>query len=207
MLFDLDGTLVDSRRDVERVWQAVGSEEGVEVSMNEIHGSTAAEAAHGIFSADRAVAVAARIDKLESEPVHSIAALPGAAQILEALPIERWAIVTSASAAVASARLSAAGLKRPSLLISADQVTHGKPDPEPYRLGMRYSGSQYPSVCVEDTVTGLMSGRAAGCVTIGVPGTTSTEVLREHADYVVLSLSDLQVSLESDHVALTISPT
>jgi mannitol-1-/sugar-/sorbitol-6-phosphatase len=113
---------------------------------------------------------------------------------LESLPLERWAIVTSAQRRLLLARLTAAGLPVPERIISGEMVERGKPDPEPYRKGAELLGF-LPGECVvvEDALSGVGAGVAAGCRVMAVLGTESAEELRA-ADWVVSSLEGLLVT-------------
>jgi len=113
--------------------------------------------------------------------------------LLESLPLERWAIVTSATRRLLLARLTAAGLPVPERIISGEMVERGKPDPEPYRNGAELLGF-LPGECVvvEDAPSGVGSGKAAGCRVMAVLGTEPAEELRA-ADWVVKSLEDVDV--------------
>ena len=114
--------------------------------------------------------------------------LPGAKELLESLPPERWAIVTSATRRLMLGRLEVAGLPAPERIISADDVERGKPDPEPYRRGADLLGCR-PEECVvvEDAPSGVGAGKAAGSQVLGVVGTHTLAQLHQ-ADWVVQSL-------------------
>jgi sugar-phosphatase len=132
--------------------------------------------------------------------------LPGVKRLLESLPLERWAIVTSAQRRLLLARLTAAGLPVPERIISGEMVERGKPDPEPYRKGAELLGF-LPGECVvvEDAPSGVGAGKAAGCRVMAVMGTEPVEELRE-ADWVVESLEGLQVTVNADGLELRFSP-
>ena len=118
------------------------------------------------------------IEDMEIEDTADLQVLPGVKALLRALPLERWAIVTSATRRLLLARLEAAGLPVPERLISGDMVERGKPDPEPYRRGAELLGLR-PEECVvvEDAPSGVGAGMAAGCRVLGVLGTHSAEEL------------------------------
>ena len=134
------------------------------------------------------------IEDMEIEDVADLRVLPGVKRLLESLPPERWAIVTSATRRLLLGRLKAAGLPVPERIISADMVERGKPDPEPYRRGAELLGfSPGECVVVEDAPSGVGAGKAAGCRVLAVLGTQTVEELRT-ADWVVGSLEDVEVT-------------
>jgi sugar-phosphatase len=122
--------------------------------------------------------------------------LPGAKALLESLPVERWAIVTSATKRLAIERLRVAGLPVPERFITGDMVEKGKPDPEPYRRGAGLLGFEAAEcVVVEDAPSGVGAGVAAGCNVLGVLGTHTALELREAGvRWVVGSLEDVRIA-------------
>ncbi|MFH9014446.1 HAD family hydrolase [Streptomyces sp. NPDC017943] len=194
LLFDNDGTLVSSLASVDRCWTRWAAEYGItaqEFARVELHGRPAAEIAADLLPAEVVPQAVARIEELEVEDVPSggVELLPGTRAFLDALPADRWAVVTSATRRLAEARLDAVGI-RPKTLVAADDITRGKPDPEPYLLAARALGVD-PAHCVvfEDAPAGLASGRAAGMTTVALTTTHRAEELR--ADLVVENLSAL----------------
>ena len=133
------------------------------------------------------------IEDMEIEDTEDLKVLPGVQALLASLPLDRWAIVTSATRRLLIGRLEAAGLPIPERIISADMVERGKPDPEPYRRGADLLGFS-PGEClvVEDAPMGVMAGRAAGCRVLAVLGTHAAEELAE-ADWITASLRDIAV--------------
>ncbi len=133
------------------------------------------------------------IEDMEVEDVADLRVLPGVKRLLGELPVERWAIVTSATRRLLLARLTAAGLPVPERIVSGEMVERGKPDPEPYRRGAELLGF-LPGECVvvEDAPSGVGSGKAAGCRVMAVLGTEPAEELRG-ADWVVASLEGVEV--------------
>ncbi|MGR3933139.1 HAD-IA family hydrolase [Streptomyces sp. BRA346] len=190
LLFDNDGTLVSSMESVVRCWTRWAEEYGVteEFARVELHGRPAADIIGDLLPAERVAEARRRIDELEVEDVPGgVRLLPGTLDLLAGLPRERWAVVTSAGRALAEARLAEAGI-RPGLLITADDITRGKPDPEPFLLAAGKLGAD-PARCVvfEDAPAGLAAARAAGMRTVALTTTTSREEL--DADVVVADLS------------------
>lgn len=171
-LFDMDGTILTSIKAAERVWAAWASEQGLDVAafLPTIHGKRTEDTIRNLrLPGVDPVAEAARITRAEIEDVAGIEAIAGAAAFLASLPPGRWAIVTSAPRALAEARIAAAGLPLPEVLVAAEDVERGKPAPDPFLLGARRLGVA-PGDCLvfEDTLAGLQSAAAAGMASIVV---------------------------------------
>ncbi len=204
VLFDMDGTLVDSTPAVERSWATWGTEYGLTRSALEAgHGQPASQLVTSLLPPADVAQGLARIAELELADVHDITILPGAVALLNALPQDRVAIVTSATRALAAARIAAAGLSAPAAVVTFDDVTKGKPDPEPFLLGAARLGID-PSRClvVEDAPAGIAAGRAAGCATLAVTTTSSRDQL--HADLVVDSLAEVSIVAGPDGFSLLV---
>lgn len=209
MLFDMDGTLVDSIEAVEAAWRLFAEEYGVPMLPPGLHGLTAAAviAEFGI-PAEKHDEAERRLTAIEARDGQHLRALPGVAELIGALPSQRWGIVTSAAQSVARARLGATGLSRPSFIVTGDDVSNGKPDPEPFLTGLRELRSRTgegPVIALEDTVTGITSARAAGCVSIGVLGTVSHDELAEHSHLIIPSAEALSVREEGSRLLITVS--
>ncbi|MGH3491487.1 MAG: HAD-IA family hydrolase [Actinopolymorphaceae bacterium] len=207
VLFDLDSTLVNSLPSLIRSWGRWAEEHGLTAEQVRAaigHGLTAASIVARLLPPEQRAVGLARIDVLETSDVADVTALPGAHTLLSALPANRWAIVTSGNQLVAKARLAAAGLPEPAVLVTADDVRRGKPDPEPYLLGAQRVGVD-PARClvVEDAPAGLAAARAAGMSSVGV--TTTHDAADLDADVVVEGLQNLSVRV--DGAALTIEVT
>ncbi|GAA2261211.1 phosphatase [Streptomyces ruber] len=206
MLFDNDGTLVSSVESVQRCWTRWAQEYGVTDAFArvELHGRTAAAIAADLLPAEAVPAAVARIEELEVEDVPNggVHLLPGTRELLDALPADSWAVVTSATRRLAEARLGAVGI-RPKAMVCADDVTRGKPDPEPYLLGARDLGVD-PARCVvfEDAPAGLRAGRAAGMTTVALATTHHASELE--ADLVVEDLSALSVLVTPEGVEISV---
>jgi mannitol-1-/sugar-/sorbitol-6-phosphatase len=166
VLFDCDGVLVDSDASVITAWTRWARDLGLDPDelIATVHGRRSADTvAAWVAAADRQAAELARIDRYEVEDAAEVTAIPGAADLLAALPDDRWATVTSGKRPLARARLVAAGLPVPAVLVTADDVERGKPDPEGYRAAAAALGVA-PADCVvlEDAVTGIRAARSAG---------------------------------------------
>jgi sugar-phosphatase len=177
VLFDMDGTIVDSRAIVERTWLGWATEHGipVEAALKGAHGRRTFETMQLLAPEVATPEEAARLDALEEEQEGGEAAIPGALELLSLLPRERWAVVTSAGHALALRRIARVGLPTPAIVIGADDVVAGKPDPEGYLKGATRLGVD-PRRCVvfEDTPPGAEAGRSAGARVVGLTTTYST---------------------------------
>ncbi|MFJ9630487.1 HAD family hydrolase [Streptomyces sp. NPDC101175] len=206
LLFDNDGTLVSSLESVRRCWTRWAAEFGIaaeDFARVELHGRTAVAIAADLLPADVVPAAVARIEALEVEDVANGGAvpLPGTEAFLDSLPADRWAVVTSATRRLAEARLAHAGIL-PKVLVVAEDVTRGKPDPEPYLLAARRLGVD-PARCVvfEDAPAGLRAGRAAGMITVALA--TTHEAHELEADLVVSDLSALSALVSDGGVEIS----
>jgi sugar-phosphatase len=177
VLFDMDGTLVDSDAVVDRSWGQWATEYGLQVDdvLAVAHGSPAARTIRillpDLTEAERAAA-GARILALETDDVEGVVATPGAVELVATL--DRigmpWAVYTSAPAQLAKVRLEAAGIS-PRVLVTVDDVSRGKPDPEGYQRAAELLGVDVEQcLVVEDTVIGRTAGEAAGAMTAGLKG-------------------------------------
>jgi len=197
LLFDMDGVLVSSIGSVNRCWRRWAEHYGVaEADKVQIaHGTRAVDIIQLLVPGLDVAEGLKRIEDMEIEDVADLKVLAGAKELLESLPPERWAIVTSATKRLAIARLGVAGLPVPERFITGDMVERGKPDPEPYRRGAEWLG--FPAsdcIVVEDAPSGVGAGVAAGCRVLGVLGTHSAKELRAAGvSWVVRSLADVRV--------------
>ncbi len=169
LLFDLDGTLADSTDSVDRAWTRMARLLGKDPAevVGKFHGMTGSQTLLMVepsLTPQQVVEMNEVLIDLEVADSAAVTAVPGALQALAAVPGDRWAIVTSCPARLAWARIEAAGLPRPTTMVTADDVRHSKPHPEPYLLGARRLGFD-PGDClaVEDAPAGVASARAAGC--------------------------------------------
>jgi sugar-phosphatase len=205
LLFDNDGTLLSSLGSVDRCWSHWAEEHGIsaeEFGRVELHGRTAADIIRDLLPEERVPEALARIEQLEVEdvPEGGVVPLPGTAELLRSLPEGSWAVVTSATRRLAEARLRHLGIEAP-LVIAADDITNGKPDPEPYLLAARKLGAD-PARCVvfEDAPAGLEAGRAAGMRTVALVTTHARDELR--ADAVVDDLSGVTAQVTAAGVEI-----
>jgi sugar-phosphatase len=193
VIFDLDGVLVDSVALVEQQWRRWAAARGIrpEAVLQVCHGRRALETIRLAAPHLDAEAEAAALAGEECTDA-DLRALPGADRLLAQIPAGSWAVATSGPRAVAIGRLQTAGLPLPEALISADDVTHGKPHPEVYQRAAAALGLP-PSECivVEDSPAGIEAARAAGMIPIGLATTHLPGVLP--TDMCVNSLADVHL--------------
>lgn len=205
LLFDNDGTLISSMESVYRCWRRLAQEYGItaeEFERVELHGRPAAEIIADMLPAERVAEAVARIEELEvSDVAGGVVLLPGTRELLASLPPERWAVVTSAGRRLADARLAEVGIDAKTV-IAADDITRGKPDPEPFLLAAAKLGVD-PARCVvfEDAPAGLTAGRAAGMTTVALATTHTAGELS--ADVVVKDLSAVSAQATEGGVEIT----
>ena len=209
ILFDMDGVLISSIGSVNRSWRRWAEHYGVP-------NADTFQVPHGIRATDiismlkpdlDAAEGLKLIEDIEMVDVADLKVLPGARALLESLPPERWAIVTSATRRLALERLRVAGLPAPERMISAEMVERGKPDPEPYRRGAELIHSPAAAcLVVEDAPSGVGAGVAAGCHVLGLLGTHTEDVLRAAgASWIVRSLDDVTAQTEPHGLTLSLN--
>jgi haloacid dehalogenase superfamily, subfamily IA, variant 3 with third motif having DD or ED len=165
IIFDSDGVLVDSDASVIRAWSRWALARDLDPAgvLAFVHGRPARDTVAAFSPSGDVAAALADIDGLELGEAHTVQALPGAVALAEHLPAGRWAIVTSANRALAHARLSAAAIPEPPVLITASDVARGKPHPDGYAMALRSLGVEpRDAVVIEDTPSGAAAAHAAG---------------------------------------------
>ncbi|KAF4978293.1 hypothetical protein FZEAL_5304 [Fusarium zealandicum] len=213
-LFDMDGTIIDSTEAVVKHWQTVGNEIGVapEVILETSHGRRSIDILK-ILAPEKAnwEYVREMEGRLPKYHGHEAVEIPGARSMLEALIAESspWAIVTSGTVPLVTGWLRARELPTPAadLLITAESVEVGKPDPACYRLGrerLGLEGEDAQVLVLEDSPAGIRAGKAAGCKVLGlVTSHTVEQVVAAEPDWVVRDLSSVKV-LRSEGGRVTI---
>jgi sugar-phosphatase len=171
-LFDMDGTLITSTAAAERVWSRWAGRHGLDLEafIPTIHGVRAIDTIRrqNLPGIDLN-AEAAWVERGEIEDVEGVAPIPGAVEFVKRLPPDRWAVVTSASIPLAKARLKAAGVEPPRIMITAEDVERGKPDPAGYLKAAEALGFAIADCLVfEDAEAGIQAGEAAGADVIAV---------------------------------------
>jgi sugar-phosphatase len=198
LLFDLDGTLIDTGGVYERHWRAWATAHGVDPEhVVALHFGRPTAVTIGLVAPELdAAAEAVRYNaELEQDTDSSgVRALAGAVELLASLPLDRWAIVTSATRVMVERWLPALGLPTPRVLVAVDDIVRGKPAPDPYLRAAELLGHD-PADClvVEDAPAGIASGKAAGATVLAVGSTHPVADLGE-ADHHVDALSRLRVS-------------
>ncbi|MGO2156694.1 MAG: sugar phosphatase [Serratia proteamaculans] len=210
-LFDLDGTLVDSLPAVERAWINWAKRRGINPQdvLDFIHGKQAITSLRHFMPGESEEAIQQEfllLEQVEAQDTDGVTALPGAAALLDRLNRLNipWAIVTSGSIPVATARRNAGGLPQPEVFITAEQVKHGKPQPDAYLLGAERLGlAPQDCVVVEDAAAGILSGLAAGCQVIAVNAPADAPKL-EQVDLLLTSLEQIAVSKTEQGAAISL---
>jgi HAD superfamily hydrolase (TIGR01509 family) len=181
VLSDLDGVLVDSGAAIEQTWRRFAARHGLDAAsvLARSHGRRTADIIRLVAPHLDAEAEAARIEREEVESAGRVRALPGARELVDAVPADRFAIVTSGSRPVALARLRAAGLPVPAVLVAAEDVADGKPDPAGYLRAAALLGAEPAhSLVLEDAPAGVEAGRAAGMTVVAVLSSVDEAALR-----------------------------
>jgi mannitol-1-/sugar-/sorbitol-6-phosphatase len=189
VLFDMDGTLVDSTAIVEEVWSEFAGRYGLDIEeiLRTSHGVQAKDTVRRFAPAGADIdALAEELGEMERTRTDGIVALPGAAELLRSLPADAVAMVTSADRILAGVRMQAAGLEMPATTVTSEAVTRGKPHPEGYLKAAALLGAEPADVVVfEDAPAGIASARAAGMrtVVVGDAGGEAADGLWQIADY------------------------
>ena len=195
ILFDLDGVLVDSTRSVARQWRIWAKDNGIDPeSLLEIaHGRRTIETVRLLAPHLRAEEETRMLEHREAADTEDVTVMPGAAELLQAIPEGRWCVVTSGTRRLATSRLQLGNLPIPKVLVSADDVANGKPDPEPYLKGAELLGIKAEQcLVIEDAPAGIESAHAGGMKVIALPSTyPASELLK--ADAVVSALAQIRV--------------
>jgi sugar-phosphatase len=206
ILFDVDGVLVDSTPSVTRAWSALARRVGLEPDwlLRRVHGRRAIDTIRTVRPELDAESELATLVADETTDNADVVQIAGARALVSALPADRWGIVTSGLRHVATARLVAAGVPIAHVMVTAESISRGKPDPEAYLKGAAELGVP-PADClvVEDAPAGAAAARAAGMRLLGLTTTHTAEEL-EPADLIVPDLTHVAVRLVGSK--LEISP-
>jgi mannitol-1-/sugar-/sorbitol-6-phosphatase len=209
LLFDMDGVLIDSTPAVARVWHRWAVEHGFDPEdvVAHAHGRPSLTTVREYLPHADHEAENREVERREIADLEGVVPLPGALELLASLPAERWTIVTSCMRALAAVRLRAAGLPLPKTFVTSNDITHGKPHPEPYEKGAAVLGFP-PAECIvlEDVPAGVRAGKAAGARVIGFKTTVrESAVCEAGADWVVNNCADIRVAISAKGLNLTLA--
>jgi mannitol-1-/sugar-/sorbitol-6-phosphatase len=208
ILFDLDGVLVDSTTAVARVWTkwAIAHALSPELVVAQAHGRRSVETIRAVAPQIKAEEENVKVEQMEIEDRDGVTALPGAVELLRAVPSDRVAIVTSATRPLAVARMGYAGLPIPKNMITSEDVVQGKPFPEPYLKGAALLGFA-PTDClvVEDTPAGIDAGKKAGMRVLALQTTYPVEELQA-ATVMAQSLAKVKLRSANPRLEVEIIP-
>ncbi|HZQ95153.1 MAG TPA: HAD family hydrolase [Candidatus Sulfotelmatobacter sp.] len=210
LLFDMDGVLIDSTPAVARVWRdwALARNFDPREVVARAHGRPSIMTIREYLPDADHQAENRIVERAEMEDLEGVVPLPGARDLLAALPPERWTISTSSTRPLAEVRLRAAGLSIPEKMVTSSDITHGKPHPEPYLKAAAALGFA-PDECVvvEDVPAGIQAGRAAGARVIAFPTTFPEEKLvAAGANWVVRNCSEMELEASEPELRIRLHP-
>ena len=195
LLFDMDGVLIDSTPAVARVWSWWARQHGFDPdeTVHNAHGRPSIATIRELLPDADHEAENREVERREILDVDGVVPLPGVVEFLASLPADRWTIVTSCTKPLADVRIRTAGIAAPSRMITADDITRGKPDPEPYLKGAALLGfAPQDCVVIEDASSGVRAGKATGARVIALQTTETNDLLVElGADWIVKDCSSL----------------
>src|SRR5271157_632927 len=213
ILFDMDGVLIDSTPAVARVWHRWALEHGLdpESVVRMAHGRPSRTTIRELIpGADVDPAVLDKedreVERREIEDLDGVVLLPGARQLLNRLPPDRWTIATSCTRPLAEVRLRAAGLPVPTNMITSSDVSIGKPDPEPYlKAAAKLGVAAEDCIVLEDAPAGVRAGKAAGARVIAFLTTMLRRDLEAAgADWIVQNCTDVTASNHGDELQVSL---
>jgi len=195
LLFDLDGVLINSTPAVARVWRRWAIEHGFNPGevVARAHGRPSLTTVREYLPNADHQAENREVERREIEDLEGVVPLPGALDLLASLPEDRWTIVTSCTRPLAEVRIKAAGLPLPKKLITSNDITHGKPNPEPFLKGASVLGfPAHDCVVLEDVPAGVRAGKSADARVIAFTTTVQESALREAgADWILNNCGDI----------------
>jgi len=209
LLFDLDGVLINSTPTVARVWRRWAIEHGFNPDevVARAHGRPSLTTVREYLPNADHQAENREVERREIADLEGVVPLPGALDLLSSLPEDRWTIVTSCTRPLAEVRIKAAGLPLPRKLITSNDITHGKPNPEPFLKGASVLGVP-ASDCVvfEDVPAGVRAGKSAGARVIAFTTTVSEPALKEAgATWILKNCADVHVTNQGNDLTLSLN--
>jgi sugar-phosphatase len=204
LLFDMDGTLINSIAATERVWSKWALRHGLDVEtfLPTIHGVRCIETVRrqnlpGIDPVQEAAA----LTQAELDDTDGVTAIEGVAALLVSLPANCWAVVTSAPRALAERRIQAAGLPLPGLMITSEDVTHGKPAPDCFLLAAQKLGVDARDCLVfEDAPAGIQAAESAGASVVVISATHTHAINTPHR--VIAHYNDIRIVMDGERLQL-----
>lgn len=202
LLFDMDGVLINSTQVAARVWSQWALEHGFdpETVVSMAHGRPSRTTIRDLMPDCDIEREDREVQRREMEDVEGVVLLPGARELLDSLPGDRWTIATSCTRPLAEVRLHAAGLPIPEKIVTSSDVKNGKPDPEPYLKAAEKLGfAASDCIVVEDVPAGLTAGKAAGARVIAFLTTLPRPDLEAaRPDWVVRNCADITLAGEQN---------
>jgi sugar-phosphatase len=203
LLFDMDGVLIDSTPAVARVWTRWALERGLDPDkvVRMAHGRPSRTTIRELLPNSDIDLEDREVERQELADLDGVVLLPGARQLLDSLPPDRWTIATSCTRALAEVRLQAAGLPIPKNMITSSEVKIGKPDPEPYlKAAAKLGFAASDCIVVEDAPAGVRAGKAAGARVIALLTTMSRRDLEDAgADWILHNCAEITAAHDQDH--------
>jgi len=203
LLFDLDGVLIDSTPAVARVWHQWAVDHGFDPAkvIRVAHGRPSRTTIRELLPNADIDYEDGEVERREMEDLDGVVLLPGARQLLNTLPRDRWTIATSCTRRLAEVRLRAAGLPIPENMITSSDVKIGKPDPEPYlKAAMKLGFAASDCIVVEDAPAGVRAGKTAGARVIAFLTTVIRRDLEDAgAEWIVQNCADMTASSDREH--------
>ncbi|HEY4841109.1 MAG TPA: HAD family hydrolase [Terriglobales bacterium] len=203
VLFDMDGVLIDSTPAVARVWTRWAIQRGLNPDkvVQMAHGRPSRTTIRELLPEANIDLEDREVERQELADLDGVVLLPGARELLDSLPPDRWTIATSCTRALAEVRLQAAGLPIPKNMITSTDVKTGKPDPEPYlKAAAKLGFAASDCVVVEDAPAGVRAGKAAGASVIALLTTMSRRDLEDAgADWILHNCAEITASCDQDH--------
>jgi sugar-phosphatase len=202
-LFDLDGVLVDSTPAVTRVWGRWAVEHGFDrdTVVKIAHGRPSRMTIRELLPSADIDREDREVERMEMEDLDGVILLPGARQLLDGLPPDRWTIATSCTRPLAEVRLRAAGLPIPKTMVTSSDVKIGKPDPEPYiKAAAKLGFAASDCIVIEDAPAGIKAGKSAVARVIAFLTTMSRQDIEAAApDWIVQNCADISIFGAQDH--------
>jgi sugar-phosphatase len=210
ILFDLDGVLVDSTPAVARVWSQWAIKRGFNPKevVRRAHGRPSLTTIRELLPHADHEAENRIVERQEIEDLDGVVPLPGTQALLNALPADKWTIVTSCTRRLAEVRIKAAGLPVPAKFITSNDIQQGKPHPQPYLKGAALLGvAAEDCIVIEDAPAGVRAGKASCARVIGLLTTLKRdEIIEAGADWVVQDCSAVTLdSVDTTHQRLCLN--